>query len=125
MTYLDTHIAAQLCQGDTRRLSREAKRVIEADNDIRISPMVVLEFEYLREIQKIKMRPEQIVQGLAEDLGVRVCEVPFSQVALQALEESWTRDAFDRIIVAQARMQKAKLISRDINVQRQYKLALD
>jgi PIN domain nuclease of toxin-antitoxin system len=41
------------------------------------------------------------------------------------LEEAWTRDAFDRIILAQARMQKAKLITRDEKVLRQYHLALD
>ena len=125
MTYLDTHIAAQLCQGDVRRLSRQAKKLIDSDNDLRISPMVVLELEYLREIGKIRMPAAEIVRALHKDLAVRVCDVPFLRVALQALEEGWTRDAFDRIILAQARMQKAKLITRDEKVLRQYHLALD
>ena len=59
--------------------------------------------------------PARDIQRKVEyELGVRVCELPFADVARAALDENWTRDAFDRMIVAQAKVNGfAPLISSD------------
>jgi PIN domain nuclease of toxin-antitoxin system len=54
------------------------------------------------------------------DIGLRVCDRPFSDVARQAAIEGWTRDPFDRLIVAQARLAKAALITRDTTMHANY-----
>ena len=56
--------------------------------------------------------------------GIRVCNYPFGLVMDQALREKWTRDPFDRIIVAHARARKAPLITSDRNILRHYDLAI-
>ncbi|MEO8099159.1 MAG: PIN domain-containing protein [Acidobacteriota bacterium] len=68
--------------------------------------------------------PEVIVAHLAADIGLKVCDLPFAAVARQASEETWTRDPFDRIIVAQARVANATLITRDETIQARYNRAL-
>ena len=120
MIYLDTHIAEPLTRGNLRLLSKEAARLLNRDRDIRISPIVVVELEYLYEIGRLKVRAQVVVDKLTSGLGLRVCDRPFDQVALQAVAESWTRDPFDRIIVAQARLAKAILITRDTTIQANY-----
>ena len=66
-----------------------------------------------------------IVNDLSVSIGLRICDLPFADVALQAVDEDWTRDPFDRIIVAQARLAKATLITRDTAIHKRYDKALD
>jgi PIN domain nuclease of toxin-antitoxin system len=122
--YLDTHIAEPLTRGNLRLLSKEAGRLLNRDRDVRISPMVLVELEYLYEIGRLKARAQVVVDSLMSELGLRLCDIPFSDVARQALAESWTRDPFDRIIVAQARLAKAVLITRDIDILAHYNKAV-
>jgi PIN domain nuclease of toxin-antitoxin system len=122
--YLDTHVAEPLTRGKFGLLSKDASRLLNRDRDIRISPMVVVELQYLFEIGRLSGRASEIVLHLRSSLGVTVCDRPFAEVALQASAESWTRDVFDRIIVAQARLAKAPLITRDGEMLAHYNKAL-
>jgi PIN domain nuclease of toxin-antitoxin system len=83
--------------------------------------MVLLELELLYEIKRSK-RPARDVQNKVEhELGVRLCDLPFSTVACAALDEKWTRDPFDRLIVANAKANGfAWLISADEQMQKHY-----
>jgi len=125
MVYLDTHVVAALDRRELDSFSRRAIEAIERADDIRISPMVVLELEYLRQIKRIKDAAMHIVNDLSVSIGLRICDLPFADVALQAVDEDWTRDPFDRIIVAQARLAKATLITRDTAIHKRYDKALD
>ncbi len=71
MTYLDTHAVAALYQGDLSPFSAVALRVIDEEEDLRISPMVLLELEYLREIKRIKVPARRIVDSLAAEIGLK------------------------------------------------------
>jgi len=54
--------------------------------------------------------------------GVSLCPIPFSDVVVQALDVTWTRDPFDLVIVAQAQVNRqAALITRDRTLQIHYK----
>jgi PIN domain nuclease of toxin-antitoxin system len=111
--YLDTHAAIFLHAGALELLGTEGKRVIEA-NDLLICPMVLLEFNYLYEKQKIRYDARSIYTALNATFGVTLCALPFADVAHQALDLTWTRDAFDRMIVAQAQVNhNSVLITRD------------
>jgi PIN domain nuclease of toxin-antitoxin system len=113
VTYLDTHAVAALDRKETDVFSRRAQTAIEREDDLRISPLVLLELEYLHEIKRIKGPAVAIVNDLQAEIGLRVCDTPFALVVHKALEERWTRDPFDRMIVAHARLHSAPLITLD------------
>jgi len=120
MTYLDTHVVVWLYFGLAEKISTNALAAIEA-GDLLVSPMVILELGYLHETGRIKTPAEKIRSDLEHQFGLTVCTLPFLQVVTEALNEKWTRDPFDRLIVAQARGADAKLISKDRLIQRHYR----
>ena len=123
MTYLDTHVVVWLYQKTLERLSQRSREHIEKD-DIVISPMVVLEIEYLFEVEKISERSQIIIGYLAERIGLRICDQPFQDVMKNAVGIKWTRDPFDRLITAQALSRNAILISKDASIQKNYQHAV-
>jgi PIN domain nuclease of toxin-antitoxin system len=124
LIYFDTHAVTALDSKDFRGYDKEALRLIEKDTDFRVSPMVVIEMDLLYEIGRLKDPAEAFLRDLERELGLHVCDRPFADVARAAASERWTRDPFDRIIVAQARIAKAPLITRDTTIQSHYSKAL-
>jgi PIN domain nuclease of toxin-antitoxin system len=120
IAYLDTNALLWLSEGSLAGLSPKIDRLLERA-DLLFSPMVLLELDFLYEIKRSK-RPARDVQSKVEhELGVRVCELPFSAIAGAALDEKWTRDPFDRLIVANAKANGfAWLISADEKMREHY-----
>jgi PIN domain nuclease of toxin-antitoxin system len=113
IAYLDTNVVVRLAHGRMRAIGREASRLMTRA-ELLVSPMVLLELEYLYEIARLMLPARDILLKLEHELSVRLCDLPFADVAKAALDEKWTRDTFDRIIVAQAKLNGlAPLISSD------------
>ena len=123
MIHLDTHVVVWLYEKDGKRLSPTALQMIES-HDLAISPVVLLELKYLLEIGKISERPEPIVGYLTGMVGLHVAAEEFVHVVTAALELEWTRDPFDRLIVAQAQLAEAPLLSKDRYIRDNYKKAV-
>ncbi len=123
MTYLDTHAAVWLFAGLPERFSSAVLGEIESA-ELRISPAVLLEIRLLQEIGRIEAGPDEILPVLQRDLGLTICPIPFHDVVHAAFVESWTRDPFDRLIVAQAKAGKGKLISKDREIRSAYSRVL-
>jgi PIN domain nuclease of toxin-antitoxin system len=104
-------------------LSKRAARVVEAE-DVWISPAVLLELSFLAEVGAWHGRPENAVSSLSGSIGLRVSDQPFDQVVQAALGLSWTRDPFDRLIVGHAVSQKCKLLTKDSEILKNYRLAV-
>jgi len=122
--YLDTHVAVWLHDGLLARLSAEAKRQIEA-NDLLVSPMVLLELQYLYERKRIGIAPASLYATLRSSFDVGLCGFPFAAVAVEALSLKWSRDPFDRIIVAQAiANHDAVLLTADSHIRSHYRRAV-
>jgi PIN domain nuclease of toxin-antitoxin system len=121
--YLDTHFVIFLYMGAKQRMSARALELIESE-EIRISPMVFLELQYLYDIGRLTQPPEKVVGYLEARIDLRQCNIPFPRVVQFAAKESWTRDPFDRIIVAQARLGEHRLLSRDESILQNYNRAL-
>jgi PIN domain nuclease of toxin-antitoxin system len=119
VAYLDTHVAAWLFAGDVDRLSAAARATIQND-DLLVSPAVVLELQYLYETKRVTDAAESVIEDLRHRLSVRECDLPFSDVTRRALRLSWTRDPFDRLIVAQAALRDAKLVTKDRALRKRY-----
>jgi len=124
IAYLDTHVAVWLHAGLIERLSSQAKKSIEA-NDILISPMVLLELQFLYDRKRISVKPNSILSDLVADFGVAVCNLPFPAIIAEALDTSWTSDPFDRIITAHAQADRhAPLITADTLIRKHYRRAV-
>lgn len=119
MIYVDTHVLVQLFQGDVSRLGAVAHKAIDRD-DVRASAAAVLELQFLHEIGRLKPTASKVVSSLATDIGLRVCDLPFRTIVDQALAETWTRDLFDRLIVANARAAGAPLVTKDASIRDHY-----
>jgi PIN domain nuclease of toxin-antitoxin system len=119
VAYLDTHVVAWLFAGDVTQLSAAARVAIEKD-DLLVSPAVVLELQYLYETKRAADNAELVVEDLRHRLSVRVCDLPFPDVVRRALTFSWTRDPFDRLIVAQAAIRNATLVTKDRTLRKRY-----
>jgi PIN domain nuclease of toxin-antitoxin system len=118
--YLDTNVAVWLAQGDLTRITPVALDSIRASN-LMVSPMVALELAYLHEIDRIALTSQDVLLKLRAELGVEVCDSSFASLINIAVNEKWTRDPFDRIIVSHAKVNGlSPLISADDAIRKNY-----
>jgi PIN domain nuclease of toxin-antitoxin system len=82
--------------------------------------MALLELEYLHEIGRTRTGASEVLAHLSSTVGLRLAEHPFTAVAYAAARQRWTRDPFDRIIVAQAELAEAPLITKDDTILANY-----
>jgi PIN domain nuclease of toxin-antitoxin system len=123
MIYLDTHVLIFLYLGEVRRLGAAARKAIDRDEAV-ASAASVLELEMLHEIGRLKPTASKLVAALATDIGLRICDLPFRTIVDHALDEGWTRDPFDRLIVANAKAAGARLVTKDPRILGNYSRAL-
>lgn len=123
LIYLDTHVVAWLFAGRTDLLPPGVRAILD-QNDLLISPAVVLELQYLFEIHRASEPARVVVESLARELGLRVCDLPFQEVVEAALDQSWTRDPFDRMLVSQAVRRDAPLVTKDQLIRDHYPQAV-
>ena len=123
MNYLDTHVVAWLYAGDSQKISKTAWEEI-GKGDSMISPIVILELQFLFEIGRATAPASKVVEVLSRDIGLSVCQLPFAEVVESAVRQKWVRDPFDRLIVAQASANDAPLITKDEKIRRHYKRAI-
>ena len=122
--YLDTQVAVWLSEGRVEKLPPPAQAAIE-ESDVVVSPMVLLELGYLHEIKRIMKPPLALVDHLQHRIGLTVRDHSFAAVMHTALFEDWTRDPFDRVIVAHARSDgEARLVTSDRKIQEHYSQAV-
>jgi len=121
--YVDTHVLVWIFQGDEKKLSSDARHVL-GNHDLLVSPAVVLELELLHEIGRTRLTASAIVASLESEIGLRVCNLPFRDIVTHALKESWTRDPFDRLIVANAKAAGAPLVTKDEWILKHYRRAI-
>jgi PIN domain nuclease of toxin-antitoxin system len=99
-------------------------RSLIAENELLLSPMVMLELQYLFEIKRLTVPSGTIIGTIQRAARLHICDLPFEDVARAALGERWTGDPFDRIIVAHARLREIPLITKDRMIREQYERAI-
>ncbi|HXI13022.1 MAG TPA: PIN domain-containing protein [Thermoanaerobaculia bacterium] len=123
MIHLDTHVVVWLYAGRVDLFPSRVRGVMEED-ELAISPIVLLELQYLNEIRRIDADAATIVVSLERTIGLHTATAPFEDVVREACGSSWTRDPFDRLIVAQAGLEAARLLTKDASIRRHYKAAV-
>ena len=118
--YLDTHVLVWLYQDGPARLTAAGAQAIEAADRLLVSPIVELELAYLAEIGRITCPAATILDTLRREIDLEACKLPFAAVVGAAIDKTWTRDPFDRLIVAQAAHGNSPLLTADRNIQTHY-----
>ena len=112
LIYLDTHVVVWLYAGLTERFSDAIQKLMN-EHELLISPIVRLELQYLYEINRVTVEAEAILADLSQRLGLAICPKPFDTIMVHATQVTWTRDPFDRILVAHASIDDNVLVSKD------------
>jgi PIN domain nuclease of toxin-antitoxin system len=115
VVHLDTHIVCWLFEGRTDLLSEPARQALE-EGQLFVSPIVTLELQYLFEIKRITKRPEVVLASLREDIDLDMAPQSFDSIVKEATGLAWTRDPFDRLIVAAAMVAHASLVTKDSSI---------
>ncbi len=108
--FLDTHVVVWLFQG--KKVFSEKVRELMTHSDLRISPMVRFELMMLFEKKKIES-PLKILTSLKQDFYFREDSIDFGQLITSSMSLNFSRDPFDRMIVAHSKIRACKLISKD------------
>jgi len=122
LIYLDTHVVVWYHANDKQRFSKSIQALMN-QHEWYISPIVRLELQYLYEIDRINSTADAIIADLAQRAGLTICTKPFNDVITNAIQLTWTRDPFDRILVAYASLNDDILITADQNIRAHYPLA--
>ena len=122
MIFLDTHGVIWLYAHLFDKLSPLSEKLIN-DNDLYCSQMVKLEIKYLYEIDRITELPNPIIDGLEKEIGLRIRNIELDQLIDQSPDIVWTRDPFDRLIVAQVRLEDVFLLTKDDLILQYFELA--
>lgn len=112
MIHLDTHVVLWVWGGLQARLSSGGRRLLDAEVS-GISPMVITEMALLHEIGRVSEPPATVLEDVRRGLDLQVSSSSFSAVARESIALSWTRDPFDRLILANARADGVRLLTRD------------
>lgn len=113
--FLDTHAAVALAEGRREVFGHAATDLLER-SALFISPAVRLELAFLKELQKIRVGADEILAALKTDVGLALAPDPIDQIVDHAIGLDWTRDPFDRLLVATALLHRSPLITRDRNI---------
>ena len=110
--FLDTHAAVFLWEGRAEVFGSRSRELLKRAT-LFVSPMVRLELQLLREIGKLKVDADQILGSLASDARVVATDDGLDALVPLAMPLTWTRDPFDRLLVATALLHQAPFVTRD------------
>jgi PIN domain nuclease of toxin-antitoxin system len=105
---LDTNALIWLEQGHAR-----AKKLAAAKQRLCISPVSVLELQFLQEAGRLRVRGGGTIADLVEHGPWLLDDPPSAALFDAALDLGWTRDPFDRLLVAHARLRGWRLATGD------------
>jgi len=78
-----------------------------------VSPVSLLEIQYLSEIGRLRCRQPEYLDALMQDRRFVVDEVPLVSLIRRAFPLSWTRDPFDRLLAAHSSVRRVPLCTVD------------
>jgi PIN domain nuclease of toxin-antitoxin system len=107
MVLLDTNALIWLEQGNPR-----VQRLLASGQRLYASPANLLELQFLVEVDRIRLR-SGTVESIIHDSRWALDDPPAASWFTAALDLGWTRDPFDRLLVAHARLRRWRLATAD------------
>lgn len=120
---LDTCIVMRLAKREHRSISARAKHALEKAT-VFVPSFVALEIDFMREKGKTDRTSLEYLALLAKDFEVETRSAYAEDICRAAARLHWTRDPFDRLIVAEVDTHKLSLITSDRTIQEHYKKAI-
>ena len=111
MILLDTNAILWMLTGHGRSapLSRTGARLF-------VSPVSLLELSFLREVGKLKIQRDSSLMEVVEDDRWQLDNPSSEALFRAALPLSWTRDPFDRLLVAHASHRRWRFATGDSHI---------
>lgn len=116
---LDTHFLIWLVLGSTRL---EEFAWLDAYRPWGVSPVNLLEMQFLSEVGRLKVRNPDFADAVAADARFVIDDAPLAAVFRKALALDWTRDPFDRLLAAHSLTRRVPLCSIDETIRRHHRL---
>lgn len=121
---IDTHVAAWVYKEDFNRFSRKVLRRID-ESLLFLSPVSLWEFDNMYAIQRLNKPALDVAENLSEQRDIYLEEsTSYRAIVERGLDIGWTRDPFDRLIVAHAMVAGLPLITADQKILEHYEDAL-
>lgn len=108
---LDTHVFLWWCAGDPRLTEVERQAIRDGANDVFLSAASVWEMAIKQTLGRLQV-PEPASAAVAR-LGIERLPVAFEHAEATVLLPPLHRDPFDRLLVAQAKIEGLTLVTRD------------
>lgn len=90
-----------------------------------VSPVSLLEIQFLAEVGKLEVRQPAFAEALARDPRFTIDEVGLVALIEKALSLAWTRDPFDRLLAAHSEARRVPLCTLDRRMRAQHRLVVD
>jgi PIN domain nuclease of toxin-antitoxin system len=90
-----------------------------------ISPVSLLEIQYLAEVGKLSVDNPKFTQTVMNDPRFVVGDIGIETLVSQALTLNWTRDPFDRLLAAHSMARRVPLCTTDRVILRHHRLLAD
>ncbi len=116
---LDTHFLIWLVLG-SKRLAEFPW--VERHRPWGGSPVSFLEIQFLAEIERLSVRSPEFTSAVMEDPRFTVDDIPLVTVIRHALRLDWTRDPFDRMLVAHSLARRIPLCTVDRRIRAHHRL---
>jgi PIN domain nuclease of toxin-antitoxin system len=108
---LDTHVFLWWCASDRRLAEVERQAIRDGTNDVFLSAASVWEMAIKQQLGRLQV-PEPASAAVAR-LGIERLPVLFEHAEATVLLPRLHRDPFDRLLVAQAKIEGLTLVTRD------------
>jgi PIN domain nuclease of toxin-antitoxin system len=105
-------VVGWLYEGELSRIPQRARSLL-SEKAPRVSPMVELELSFLFQVGRVSEPASAPLQALRRGIGLEVADVSFAELATAAIDLTWTRDPFDRLIAAHAIVAGVPLLTAD------------
>ncbi len=116
---LDTHFLIWITLG-SRRLKRFPW--LERYRPWSVSPISLLEVQYLSEVGRLEVSNPEFSDMVTADDRFLIDDAPLLGLVRQALRLGWTRDPFDRLLVAHSMARRLPLLTTDETIRRHHAL---
>lgn len=116
---LDTHFLIWLVLG-LKRLAEFPW--VERHRPWGISPVSFLEIQFLAESGRLSVRNPEFTRAVMDDPRFTVDDIPLATLIRHALGLTWTRDPFDRMLVAHSAARRVPLCTTDRDIRRHHRL---
>ena len=87
-----------------------------------VSPISLLEVKFLAEVGKLEVRHPEFTEAVGKDPRFVVDEVPLLPLVRRAMELDWTRDPFDRLLVAHSLARRVPFCTLDRTIREHHTL---